>query len=176
MRSKLQSCYSTTSKIWSQTGYPWNVRVHFLFLWMPVKSADFAKDWSKNDVIRISNLVYVLHFPSTKLTTVYRYKYIRHPSYFGWFYWSIGTQLLLCNPISVVIYTLVGWLFFRRRIAFEEETLQRQYPREYSSYMDCSYIGIPFIFSEKLTGLIIEEDKHAPSNGTRSIDKEVKQS
>lgn len=23
----------------------------------------------------------------------------RHPSYMGWFWWSIGTQLLLCNPI-----------------------------------------------------------------------------
>jgi protein-S-isoprenylcysteine O-methyltransferase len=23
------------------------------------------------------------------------YKFLRHPSYFGWFYWSIGTQIIL---------------------------------------------------------------------------------
>jgi protein-S-isoprenylcysteine O-methyltransferase len=27
------------------------------------------------------------------------YRYLRHPAYFGWFWWSIGTQLLLCNPL-----------------------------------------------------------------------------
>ena len=26
---------------------------------------------------------------------------LRHPAYFGWFYWSIGTQILLCNPCAL---------------------------------------------------------------------------
>lgn len=27
----------------------------------------------------------------------------RHPSYMGWFWWSIGTQLLLCNPVVCLL-------------------------------------------------------------------------
>ena len=86
----------------------------------------------------------------TKTTTTTRYAYLRHPSYFGWFYWSIGTQLLLCNPICAILYSLTGWIFFRHRIPFEEETLQRQYPNQYPSYMDHTVIGLPFIYSTKL--------------------------
>ncbi|ETO36156.1 isoprenylcysteine carboxyl methyltransferase, partial [Reticulomyxa filosa] len=44
------------------------------------------------------------------------YKYFRHPSYVGWFYWSIGTQLLLCNPICFIAFALASWNFFKARI------------------------------------------------------------
>ena len=30
------------------------------------------------------------------------YAWFRHPSYVGWLYWSVGTQLILCNPVSLV--------------------------------------------------------------------------
>ena len=32
------------------------------------------------------------------------YTYLRHPSYFGWFFWSIGTQILLGNILCFVGY------------------------------------------------------------------------
>jgi len=79
-----------------------------------------------------------------------RYKYLRHPSYVGWFYWSIGTQLLICNPLCSVAYAFASWRFFKVRIAYEEDLLQRQYPKKYSSYIDSSWLGIPFIKSRKL--------------------------
>ena len=44
------------------------------------------------------------------------YSYLRHPSYFGFFWWGLGTQLVLGNPICLVAYTLVLWQFFSRRI------------------------------------------------------------
>jgi protein-S-isoprenylcysteine O-methyltransferase len=44
------------------------------------------------------------------------YRYIRHPSYFGFFYWALGTQLLLENPFSFVAYALVLWKFFSHRV------------------------------------------------------------
>jgi len=78
------------------------------------------------------------------------YKYLRHPSYVGWFYWSIGTQLLICNPLCSVAYAFASWRFFKVRIAYEEDLLQRQYPKRYSSYIDSSWLGIPFIKSRKL--------------------------
>lgn len=76
------------------------------------------------------------------------YSVLRHPSYFGWFYWSIGTQLLLCNPLCTVAYALASWHFFSGRIPFEEETLLSFYRQEYVDYMKTTWIGIPFIKSQ----------------------------
>lgn len=85
-----------------------------------------------------------------------RYKYLRHPSYVGWFYWSVGTQLLLCNPLCSMAYAWAGWNFFRQRIPYEEDILMRQYPTEYPSYMHRTFIGIPLIPSRKLPHITLE--------------------
>ena len=38
------------------------------------------------------------------------YSKMRHPGYAGWVMWAIGTQVLLCNPICIVLFTyLVSW-------------------------------------------------------------------
>ncbi len=37
-----------------------------------------------------------------RLVTNGVYRLCRHPSYLGWFVWSVSTQLLLGNPISLV--------------------------------------------------------------------------
>lgn len=36
------------------------------------------------------------------------YAHYRHPSYVGWFLWSCGTQVLLMNPISFLVYLTVS--------------------------------------------------------------------
>ena len=72
---------------------------------------------------------------------------MRHPSYFGWFYWSIGTQLLLCNPICIIVYALASWSFFNERIQYEEYLLVKFYQESYIKYIHNSYIGIPLIKS-----------------------------
>ncbi len=79
------------------------------------------------------------------------YKYLRHPSYTGWFYWSAGTQLILCNPICTVGYILAAWFFFRDRIKYEEYLLLKFYGREYQSYIDSTVIAIPFLDRSKPT-------------------------
>jgi hypothetical protein len=33
-------------------------------------------------------------------------RHIRHPGYLGWFIWALGTQVLLCNPISCTAFAL----------------------------------------------------------------------
>eukprot|EP01083_Nonionella_stella_P082976 229245_1 len=73
------------------------------------------------------------------------YRVLRHPSYFGFFYWSIGTQLLLANPMSTVIYTLASWQFFADRIPFEEQQLVNFFGDEYKEYRRRTMVGIPFI-------------------------------
>lgn len=76
------------------------------------------------------------------------YKYFRHPSYVGFYYWSIGTQLLLGNPICTVCYTLASWYFFKRRIPYEEGTLWKYFPDEYPRYVASTWSGLPFIWSD----------------------------
>jgi hypothetical protein len=35
------------------------------------------------------------------------YHVVRHPGYLGWFVWSVGTQILLCNPFCAVGFAFV---------------------------------------------------------------------
>ncbi len=73
------------------------------------------------------------------------YRYFRHPSYTGFYYWSIGTQLVLKNPISGLLFAVAGWKFFSQRIPYEERSLIRLFGDEYYNYLQRSYVGIPFV-------------------------------
>jgi protein-S-isoprenylcysteine O-methyltransferase len=64
------------------------------------------------------------------------YAFFRHPSYFGWFVWSIGTQILLANPICTVLYTIVSWKFFNSRIVYEEYYLLKFFGKQYLNYQE----------------------------------------
>lgn len=72
-------------------------------------------------------------------------RYLRHPSYFGWFYWSVGTQLVLCNPLCTLAYAGAAWYFFHDRIPYEEKLLVHFYGEKYTKYAKSTVIGIPFI-------------------------------
>lgn len=47
------------------------------------------------------------------------FSYSRHPSYVGFFYWAICTQLLLGNVVSAVAFVFVLSRFFSARIIGE---------------------------------------------------------
>merc|ERR1712228_186737 len=70
------------------------------------------------------------------------YKWLRHPSYFGFFYFSIGSQLLLANPLSTLFYTIASWKFFADRIPNEEEQLIKFFGDDYVQYKQQTIIGI----------------------------------
>ena len=80
-----------------------------------------------------------------ELVTTGIYRYLRHPSYTGWFWWSVGTQLVLGNPLCFVAYACASYSFFADRIPFEEETLRDFYPREYPAYAARTFVLIPFL-------------------------------
>ena len=44
------------------------------------------------------------------------YGVLRHPSYFGFWWWGLGTQVMLGNGICLLGYAVVLWRFFRHRI------------------------------------------------------------
>lgn len=73
------------------------------------------------------------------------YKYLRHPSYVGFYYWSVGTQVVLNNSLSAFLFAAASLMFFRRRIPYEEESLLYHFPDEYEAYSKITWVGIPFI-------------------------------
>lgn len=73
------------------------------------------------------------------------YKYVRHPSYCGFFIWSIGTQVMLCNPVCTLGFALVVWHFFHMRIPYEEFFLRQYFGSRYEAYARKTASGIPFI-------------------------------
>lgn len=73
------------------------------------------------------------------------YRIMRHPSYAGWFWWSIGTQIILANPVCIVIYTIVSWKFFHERILVEEVTLVNFFLEKYVEYQLKTPTGVPFV-------------------------------
>ncbi|CUS09885.1 unnamed protein product [Tuber aestivum] len=73
------------------------------------------------------------------------FRYLRHPSYFGFFWWGLGTQIMLGNPVCFVGYTLVLWKFFSHRIRGEEELLVEFFEDEYLEYRARTRTFIPFI-------------------------------
>eukprot|EP00536_Pseudo-nitzschia_multiseries_P014083 jgi/Psemu1/37475/gm1.37475_g len=81
------------------------------------------------------------------------YTWFRHPSYTGFYYWSLGTQVVLHNPFSAVLFAVAGWKFFSQRIPYEERSLVRLFGDQYYNYVRQSYVGIPFI-----PALPIDED------------------
>lgn len=73
------------------------------------------------------------------------YAYFRHPSYLGFFWWGIGTQVVIGNLLCFLAYTAILWGFFRSRIRKEEELLVKFFGEEYSNYKDRTSVWIPFI-------------------------------
>ena len=59
------------------------------------------------------------------------YGYLRHPSYFGFFWWALGTQMLVGNKVCFVGYSVALWKFFRDRIIGKITTCYRT-PYPYS--------------------------------------------
>lgn len=80
-----------------------------------------------------------------KLVTHGVFGYCRHPSYFAFFWWALGSQLVLGNPISFAGYAVVLHKFFYKRIDSEERFLVAFFGDEYIQYRDKTSIGIPFI-------------------------------
>jgi protein-S-isoprenylcysteine O-methyltransferase len=51
------------------------------------------------------------------------YHWLRHPSYFGFFWWALGTQVLVGNKVCLLGYLVALWRFFNSRIKCECHSL-----------------------------------------------------
>jgi protein-S-isoprenylcysteine O-methyltransferase len=83
-----------------------------------------------------------------RLVTTGPYAWMRHPSYFGWFVFSMFSQLILNNLINFLIFSIINFIFFRDRIPYEEGILVEFYGPDYVAYMDrVRFSGVPFVNS-----------------------------
>lgn len=57
------------------------------------------------------------------------YAWFRHPSYAGFYYWALGTQIVLQNPISFVGFAIVLGRFFYTRTRGEQFVLDGSFTR-----------------------------------------------
>lgn len=78
------------------------------------------------------------------------YSICRHPSYAGWFCWSVATQILVCNPICFIGYAFVSWKFFDERIYEEEMLLLNFFQSDYLAYQQKVPTGVPFVKGYRL--------------------------
>lgn len=72
-----------------------------------------------------NHVVQVRHREGHVLVTGGIYSLLRHPSYFGFFWWGLGSQLVLQNAICFIGYALVLWRFFNSRIQRKSYSLSR---------------------------------------------------
>ncbi|KAK0550628.1 farnesyl cysteine-carboxyl methyltransferase [Tilletia horrida] len=79
------------------------------------------------------------------LVTTGIYSICRHPSYFGFFYWALGTQLMLANPVGTFVFAGVLYRFFSSRIRQEEIFLVRFFGKAYEDYRSRVPTLLPFI-------------------------------
>ncbi|KAK1390227.1 Protein-S-isoprenylcysteine O-methyltransferase [Heracleum sosnowskyi] len=92
-----------------------------------------------------THLIKVYHEEHHELVRHGVYGFVRHPGYSGFLIWSVGTQVMLCNPISTVLFALVVWRFFSQRIPYEEYFLRQFFGSRYDAYAHQVPSGIPFV-------------------------------
>ncbi|VDO03791.1 unnamed protein product [Rodentolepis nana] len=73
------------------------------------------------------------------------YAFCRHPAYSGWFFWSVGTQILLVNPLCSILYPITAYVFFKSRVNAEERSLLVFFGDDYRAYQREVSTGLPFI-------------------------------
>lgn len=90
-----------------------------------------------------NHLVQTSKVKDHKLVTSGPYSVSRHPSYFGWFLWAVGTQLVLSNFVCAVLWFFAAQHFFKDRVPYEEYYLLKFFGSEYLEYAKRTPILIP---------------------------------
>jgi protein-S-isoprenylcysteine O-methyltransferase len=93
-----------------------------------------------------THLVQVERRAGHELVTSGVYARLRHPAYVGWFAWSVGTQVLLANPLCALAYAAAAWRFFAERIPVEEDALIDFFGGAYVTYARSAW-GFPGVRS-----------------------------
>jgi len=82
-----------------------------------------------------------------KLVTNGVYSLVRHPSYAGFAWFAVGSQVLMLNPICIVLFAGGCYEFFKDRIPYEEAAMMRKdyFGKAYKDYKKKVPSGVPFV-------------------------------
>ncbi|GAA5827031.1 hypothetical protein JCM11251_002212 [Rhodosporidiobolus azoricus] len=72
--------------------------------------------------------------PDHELVKTGIYAWSRHPSYAGFYWWAVGTQLVLGNPFCTLVFVATLHWFFSARITVEERYLIKFFGKDYEDY------------------------------------------
>jgi protein-S-isoprenylcysteine O-methyltransferase len=100
------------------------------------------------------------------------YSICRHPSYSGFFIWSVGIEIMCINPLCTIAFAYILFNFFKYRIRGEEKYLIRFFGMEYIKYRREVGVLIPFIDIDKETekeNLIIYLEEHEDEKNNEEI-------
>ena len=124
------------------------------------------------------NFTHLLSYEKKKehfLMTTGFYGITRHPSYFGFLVWTLGTQLMCLNIICLIGFPIGLYLFFEDRIVEEEGLLIEFFGKEYIEYKKNVGILIPFIkMDEKEEQEHLKKylEKHPNNDFSKTKDKD----
>ncbi|CAN8098467.1 unnamed protein product [Discula destructiva] len=79
------------------------------------------------------------------LVTTGLYGTLRHPSYFGFYWWVLGIQLAMGNVVCFLVYVVVLYRYYSNRIPHEERFLIEFFGDEYVDYRKKVGTKIPFV-------------------------------
>lgn len=79
------------------------------------------------------------------LVTTGLYGSLRHPSYFGFYWWVLGIQLAMGNVLCFLAYVVVLYRYYSNRIPYEESFLLKFFGDEYVDYRNKVGTKIPFV-------------------------------
>lgn len=112
------SSTATSSSSWAARLWgPWPISITVLGLCVTALG-QVTRSWAMVHAgTNFNHIVQTKRSDDHQLVTTGIYAYLRHPSYFGFFWWGLGTQIVMGNRICLVAYAFVLWRFFARRIA-----------------------------------------------------------
>lgn len=79
-----------------------------------------------------------------KLVKTGLYAYVRHPSYSGYYLWTVASQVILGNNFSLILFVLVINYYFIKRLEVEEAALIKFFGDDYLEYKRDVWSGILF--------------------------------
>lgn len=78
-----------------------------------------------------------------ELITQGPYKFLRHPSYTGAWFYFLGFGLFLHTILGTLIFSIGLWFAYQKRIQAEEDTLLQRFGDEYLRYQAKTYRMLP---------------------------------
>ncbi len=74
------------------------------------------------------------------------YNHIRHPLYLGGMLGRVGIGLSFRSYLGAILFTLVYFILFRKRMEIEEKSLESEFGDEYEEYMKRTKRLLPYIY------------------------------